>query len=140
MPNKVIYLTKELYDAAVLESNFSEFVANAFRNYLQTKKSVEELKNEAQKLEEKKEALIRETDQELKKVEKDIAIVEKEEETSEEAKTKKAQKLADRISACISNTEEMFNVKLTEAEAVEFLEGDYRNIKHYLEEKKDANI
>jgi len=136
MPNKQIYLDQELFEYSKMESNFSNLVSRLYRDYINSKKSLQELKTEEEKLREEKQKLIDETDIELRKIELQVKKTEDEIEDSEKVKEEKAHKLANKISNCIQNTKEIFNIEITEEQAVEFLNGDYRDIAQYLLKKE----
>ncbi|MCK9371344.1 hypothetical protein M0R04_15630 [Candidatus Dojkabacteria bacterium] len=136
MPNKQIYLSESLMEAAKLESNFSEIISNLYTDYLNSKRSKEELITEAEKLENKKQEIIKDMDKEIKDIETEIKITEIEEKKTFESEEEKKHKLANRISECQRLTNDIFHVLLTESEVVEYLDGSYETIEEYLIKKR----
>lgn len=137
MAQKMIYLSDTLMAEAKNIPNFSELMQKLFRDYLQEKQSKTELLTEKDKLQQEKAKLNAELDAKTHKIELAVKKVETIEGQEEAMQERKAHKLADKISACIENTKEMFGKDITETQAVEFLGSTkYRNILHFLEENK----
>jgi uncharacterized protein YoxC len=135
MPTKLIYLNDELLAEAKL-LNFSELVQKLFKDYLQTKKSKEELMTETDKLAEEKSKLLAEIEKKEGKIELAVKEVMSVEQQTKEAEERTAHKLADKISNCITNSKEMFGIDVTEKQAVDFLNSEYTNILKFLEANK----
>jgi len=132
----MIYLSEPLMAEAKLIPNFSEVVQTLFRDYLQTKKSKEALLAEADLLKSEKLKLIQEADREINKINLEVKKVETEEEKSKAAEDRAGHKLANKISACVENTKEVFNIDITPEQAEEFLKSNYRTIIEFLEFNK----
>jgi hypothetical protein len=131
MPNKTIYLSKELFEACKT-INASEIISNLLKDYFNSKKSKEALQTEAEILQAEKLKLIQQKDKEISKIILEVKKVESEEEISKANDEKSAHKLANKISACIENTKSFFGIDITPEQAENFLKSDEENILAWL--------
>ena len=129
---KQIYLSDELYEQCK-NINASEIISKLLIEYFNSKKSEAELITETMKLKEEKEKIVAEVDEKIEKLEIEVKKVQTIEEKSKEEEEREQHKLADKTSACINNAKEMFNIDLTEQQAVEFLNSEFTNILKFLE-------
>lgn len=132
MPQKMIYLSDELFTESKSVTNFSELIQNLFKDYLQTKKTKKQLLNEAEKITEETKKIVDEKNKEIDKIIIEVKKVESEEEISKKAAEERQHKLANKINACVEETKNLFDVVISEKEAEEYLIGNFNTIKEYL--------
>ena len=135
MPQKIIYLTDELFNQSKTEINFSNIIQKLYTDYLLTKKSKEELLNEAEKIKEEKNKILKDIEEKESKIILEVKKVESSEEDEERRHEQEQHKLADKISNCVNNCKDIFDVDITPEEAEEYIKGKWNNIKEYLIEK-----
>lgn len=136
MPNKQIYLTEELMKESKNIPNFSELIQRLFKDYLQTKKSKEELIKEKEKIEAEAKRILREQETNLTKITEEVKKVETIEQKTQEAEEMKEHKIANKISDCMSNCKDLFNIEITAEQAEEYVRGHWNSIKEYLMKKR----
>jgi hypothetical protein len=128
---KQIYLSDELYEQCK-DINASDIIGKLLRDYFLNKKGKAALVIEAEKIKEQKAEILKEVDENLMRITEEVKKVETIEEENAERELSRKQKFADKVSECINNTKELFNIELTAEQAEDYLNGSYATIKDYL--------
>jgi len=134
MPNKTIYLSKELFEQCKT-INSSDIISKLLRDYFLSKKSKTELLSEVEKIKEEKNDILRDLEEKESKIILEVKKVETSEEDEERRHELEQHKLADKISNCVNNCKDIFDVEISPEEAEEYIKGKWNNIKEYLIEK-----
>ena len=129
---KQIYLSDELYNQC-RNINASEVITKLLTDYFMQQKSKDELIRAKENLEQATANILNEKKEQINKITLDIKKVEQIELGTEQLEIKRKQKLADKISECINNTKELFNIDITVEQAEKFLSSNkYKNIKDFM--------
>ena len=134
--NKTICLDEDIVNALKGEENSSELITNLLREHYKTNitdtKVIDEKLNS---IEERRNKLLKDMEIEEKGL-TEVKVKRQEIELTEQSlMEKELERKRKRIENCIINTKDIFGVELTEEQAKEYLNGEYGDIKEFLEKK-----
>ncbi len=120
MPNKTIYLSRELFEECK-NINASEIISKLLKEYFLTKKTKEELISEKLKLEEESKKKIEIIEKQKERIEGELSNVVKNEVEEEMKKEQLEHKKANRISDIMRTFWDYEHLDITQEEAEEYM-------------------
>jgi hypothetical protein len=136
MKQKMLYITDELYIRLKNEDNASALIVKLLNSYYQTNlTNLKELKDLKISKENELEIIREVKVKEIETIEKQVDKIEQTEEEKRFEEEKRKLKHQEKKSNVIKNCKEVFNIKLTDSQAEEYLYNNYKSIKNFLIEK-----